>query len=371
MTSKKRLNIAVIGAKGFPARGGCARPNEEIYIRLVKDHNVTVYAMGTHTTYKYYKGIKQIIIKLKKHTGFYVSIYLFLSALHAIVFGNYDIIHVNHLSSGFIVPILKIRYPVLLNARGVLDLTDIEDNKWNNIYKSIFRISTIIGLYFADYITTVQKSSLPLLGSYCKSNLIYIPNGIDTEYFIIHSFIDNTIYLADITFSAARIIGLKGLHILLAALHTISFEGTIRIIGDIDQIPTYKKEIMILAKGLKCEFTGLIRNKEELFKQISNSKLFVFPSFTEGMSNMLLEVAALKVPIIASDITPNKDVFNKEEITFFKTGDIKDLAEKIEYAFNNYSQISKKTTKAFNRLISDYSWDDISKEYIQVLENII
>lgn len=367
MMSKKRLNIAVIGAKGFPARGGCARTNEEIYVRLSHYHNIFIYAMSTHTKDKNYKGIRQIIIRVKKHSGFSVVIYLLLSALHALLFGKYDVVHVNHTEAGgWLVPILKIKYPTFLSGHGEL-IDSNDDYKWYKKY--LLNRSQKIGINCADTIITVLKSNLPLYSKWGRSDAKYIPNGINTEYFIANEFIDNNIYCADITFSAARIIPLKGLHILLAALHIISFRGTIRIIGDINRIQTYKKEIMNLAKGLNCEFTGLIYNKEELFKQISNSKLFVFPSFTEGMSNMLLEVAALKVPIIASDIAPNTNVFSQEEITFFKTGDINDLAEKIEYAYNNYPQISKKTSKAFNRLINDYSWDDIANEYLKELEN--
>ena len=94
---------------------------------------------------------------------------------------------------------------------------------------------------------------------------------------------------------------------------------------------------------MNIEFMGLIREKEKLFKYIRNARLFVFPSYSENMSIMLLEAASLKVPVICSDIPENKTVFNEKEVLFFKSENEDDLAEKLKYALAN-SRIMEKYT---------------------------
>ena len=105
--------------------------------------------------------------------------------------------------------------------------------------------------------------------------------------------------------------------------------------------PKYSDTLKQLSCNLNIQFTGIIEDKNVLFDHIKNSRLFVFPSFNEGMSNMLLEVASLKTHIICSDIIENKAVFNEDEVLFFKTGCVDDLALKITWALQNQKKMNK------------------------------
>lgn len=364
----QKVRVAVIGAKGFPARGGAARSNEEIYKRLVDRCDVTVYAMSTHANQKDYYGIKQIIIKVPKHHWVFVVWYLFVSAIHALLLGKYDVVHVNHGSSSFILPILSIKYPVLLNIHGFTS-GGIEDNKWNKHQKKLSEQVIVRGVRKADFIVTVEKSSVDLLGELGGQNVAYIPNGVDSKYLELCE--ADTMKTYDIVFSAARIISLKGLHDLLKALNLMKFKGRVLIIGDLEQVASYKKIIKDLCVSLDCVFTGQIADRKELFRLISCSRVFVFPSHSEGMSNMLLEVAALKVPIIASDIIQNMDVFSDDQVTFFNCKNPKDLSLKIKFVLGNYENALQKAQAAYDRVINEYNWDDIANSYYNKLQRTI
>lgn len=363
----KKIKVAVIGAKGFPARGGAARSNEEIYKRLVDRCDVTVYAMSTHAHQKDYHGIKQIIIRVPKHHWVFVAWYLFSSAIHALFFGKYDVVHVNHRSSGFIVPFMGSRYPVLLNIHGFTRGGTV-DNKWNKLQRWLINMVTSAGVRRAQSIVTVEKSSVDLLTQLGGRRVSYIPNGVELTSFKLPEVDPERSY--DIVFAAARIIPLKGLHDLINALNEMAFKGSVLIIGDLDQLASYKRVIQDLCFNLDCVFTGQIADKHELFRLIRSSKVFVFPSHSEGMSNMLLEVAALKVPIIASDIVQNTDVFSEDQITFFKCRDTCDLAEKIITVIRAYENAKCKANSAYERVINEYSWDDIAYSYYQVVNTL-
>jgi glycosyltransferase involved in cell wall biosynthesis len=89
------------------------------------------------------------------------------------------------------------------------------------------------------------------------------------------------------------------------------------------------------------------------------------------MSNQLLEVASLRIPVIASNIPQNRGVFNSEEILFFEDGNSNDLREKIEWAFENYTLMQSKSIRAYVRVRTYHDWDNISLKYVEVYEKLM
>ena len=122
---------------------------------------------------------------------------------------------------------------------------------------------------------------------------------------------------------------------------------------------------------LHVEFIGLIKEKDKLFKLLASSKLFVYPTLIESMSMMMLEVASLGVPMIASRLPENLDVFNEDEVLYFQPGNSKDLSQKIKYALNNTNEMVSRAQKAKNKLISNYLWSNISNQYANVYNNLL
>lgn len=365
MNKKK---IVVVGAKGFPAWGGAARANESIFTRLTDKLDVTIYALSSHAEKKEYEGIKQVIFKASRNKKISTFLYYLKSLFHALFLASYDIVHVNHLAAGYIIPFLRLRYPVVLNVRG---MNYHGDNKWNWMEKQIFNFFQWIGVRSANLVLTVERGSVDILKAIGNSSVTFIPNGIDNKIFSYLNVIDLQKKEYDITFSAARIISLKGLHVLLDALHKIQFKGRVQIIGDLNQVISYKTIILEKAAGLDCDFVGLVKNREELFQKVLKSKIFVFPSFSEGMSNMLLEVASLKIPIIASNISQNIDVFSPEEVLFFDIQDTNDLANKILYALSNEKLMAERAERAYQHLKEEYDWDAIALQYLQAYQKLI
>ncbi len=357
--------IAVIGAKGFPAWGGAARANEALFTRLKKQYDVTVYAIDSHAIEQNYQGIRQIIFRGYANKKLSILFYYVKSLLHSLFKGDYDLIHINHRAAGFLVPLLKLRYSVILNVRG---MAYNHDNKWKGYEKAIFKISQWFGFRLADQIVTVQKGSVKQLEQYNPGKVIFIPNGVE-DYYNSYGLTSQKMY--DISFSAARITYLKGLHLLFIALNEIQFKGAINVIGDLDQVGEYKRELLQLSKSLNCNFTGLLKNKEELFNNIKQSKIFIFPSYSEGMSNMLLEAASIKVPVIASDIPQNTDVFSDDDMLFFKCGDSADLKTKISWAFDNYNELVLRAENAYRRVKNDYNWDNIAFKYDEAYKRVL
>lgn len=357
-----KKKVAIFGIKGLPAFGGAARANEAVIDRLKETYDYTIYSISTHTDKKgEYNGYYQKVFRGRKGKRANTLFYYIKSTLHALFFANYDVVHVNHTSAGFIVPFLRLKYKVVCTARGIIPK---DDNKWKKIDKFFFNISLFLFFRFSNVAVSVCKPHIDLFQKYTRKKILYIPNGVHINDYLKEK-------CENITFAAGRIISLKGAHTLIDALNEIKYTGNIDMIGSLEHTLIYKNELIAKSKNLNIKFPGLIKDKKELFTRVCNSKLFVFPSFNEGLSNMLLEVASLKTPLICSDIVENKAVFNEDEVLFFKTGDSFDLAKKIQWALNNYSEMEKKAELAFQKLKTDYLWEDIAKEYERIYDDLI
>ena len=128
---------------------------------------------------------------------------------------------------------------------------------------------------------------------------------------------------------------------------------------------------MNLSKGLNIEFLGLIKNRDKLFQIMKNAELFIFPSLFEAMSMMLLEVVSLKTPVLASDIDANRSVFSDEKMLFFQSENVDDLADKLIYALNNKKDMKVRAQVCFNKLIKNYTWVEISKQYDEYYQELL
>jgi glycosyltransferase involved in cell wall biosynthesis len=352
-----KTKVAVIGLKGLPAFGGAATVGENIVDQLQNAYDFTVYSISSHTHLRSgkYKGYFQLVFRKLPFKKINTLYYYILSTFHALFFGKYKIIHLHHRDAAFVIPLLKLRFKVVVTTHGSFVIRE----KWRK-FEWFFSMNEHVFVKKANVVTCVSLNEKRLYQE--KLNLVvqYIPNGFNPflEKDLVETNQNNYLF-----FGAGRIIKSKGLEVLIDALRLLKYNGKLVVAGDLDQTPEYKKEILALANGLDIEFLGLVKDKNELLSYIHQSRLFIFPSSVEAMSMMLLEGASVKARIICSDIQENLDIFNENEVLFFKTNNTTDLAEKIQYALNNDEEMIGKSRKAYQRLIANHDWKKIADEY--------
>ncbi len=360
---KKR--IAVIGLKGLPSSGGAARVGESLIFRLNHDFDFTVYAISTFAKEENYLGIKQVIFKSYLNPSLNTFVYYLRCLFHVMFIEKCDLVHLHHAESGFITPFLRIKFKVITTYHGIFR-KGYRDPKFSRFANYFFKTSQFLNLKFSSVNVFTSKHDLSYFqNKWKKKEMVYISNGVDILDF------ENIIKEEYICFAAARIYQIKGLHILLKALRKINSKKKLLVIGDLEQIPAYKREIMILADGQNVEFLGLIKQKNKLFEIISRAQIFVFPSITEAMSMMLLEVASLKVPMVVSDIPANQAIFKHDEVLFFESDNSNSLGEKINILISNKSLRYSLSQKAFEKVKNDYSWVSVSDSYRKLFLNSI
>lgn len=365
--ARAKKSVAVIGLKGLPAFGGAATVGQNIITQLHHSFKFTVLSVDTHASSSYQMGdVEQLIFKSFPIKKLNVLFYYIKSCWYVLFKANYDLIHLHHTDGAFILPFLRLKYKVLLTSHQ----RPQENSKWPWWVKLFFSFNELLAIRFSTVFTVVSRPLQQLYSSRYKKEIVYIPNGVDMALLPILDKIEANTDDA-IMFAAGRIIPVKGLHILLKALKHINYKGRLKIAGNMDQLPAYKKNIEKLAKGLHVEYVGMIKERVELLSLVKSAKLFIFPSLTEAMSIMLFEAAMVKVPIICSDIAANTAVFNKDEVIFFKTEDELDLAFKIKEFLQPNTNGHEKKGKAFEKLTKNYTWDIIAPKYALIYKSLI
>jgi glycosyltransferase involved in cell wall biosynthesis len=366
--------IAFFGIKTFPSQGGTDRVAENIILQLKDNYAITVYCFKNPAAKHNIPEVKVVEFRRWAPGAMGSLIYFFFSALHLFFLNSVDLVHIHKTESTLFAPLLRIRYKVIATSHEA----QYKSDKWKG-FKLFFHLAERMYIYSANVCTCISQ---PLTRYYEKRysrKVRFIPNGINLvkpEAFDVEgaksvlpagASLDKPFIL----FSARRLMRIKGGHTMLKALHKVKYEGQVFITGELNNTDDHLRELRKLSAGLNVFFLGFVNSLPALLALIDRSDLFIFPSETEGMSIMLLEVASVGRPIIASDIPENKQVFGNNEVLYFTSKDSDDLAEKLTFAFNNPDVMKQIGLEGQKKVILDYQWPNVAKLYDTVYQEVV
>jgi glycosyltransferase involved in cell wall biosynthesis len=222
----------------------------------------------------------------------------------------YDIIHC-HLLQGFH-SIVAIVFKVLFQKKVVIKvgatgpISDFIMIKKISLGEFLLKRITL-----ADRLVTVcsQSTAEALQAGFSSRQVVQIPNGVDTNYFETLSSSGNR---KDITF-IGRLDHMKGVQVLLEAFKTLKENGVaahLTIIGDGPDREKLKSRAMQAGIADSISFCGAV---EDIIPYLQKSALFVLPSLSEGLSNVLLEAMACGLPIVTTRVGGNIDLIRDGE----------------------------------------------------------
>ena len=124
----------------------------------------------------------------------------------------------------------------------------------------------------------------------------------------------------------------------------------------------YKKNHPLIASyGSQVNFTGLRHDIPEVLK---DTDIFVLPSYSEGLSNALMEAMASGCAVIASDVGGNAFLIQNGVSGFlFPAGDRAALRAHIERLLEDPTKRRTLGVHARKRITDQFSWNKVGKEY--------
>ena len=209
-----------------------------------------------------------------------------------------------------------------------------------------------------------------------RNKIRVVPNGINLHEYSSHfskTEARQILGLPDDSYVVLFVGGLvehKNPHILINAISIVS-----KLVPDIRLILVGKGKMLKKLKeiALKLDisanviFAGFV---DEQMKKLyyKAADIFVLPSSAEAFPMVLLEASAFELPLITSDLKCfNTIIKNGYNGLYTRTGDPKDLAEKIIHLLEN-EEIRKKLGKNARRIVKYFSWEKIAEEFEKIYE---
>jgi glycosyltransferase involved in cell wall biosynthesis len=110
-------------------------------------------------------------------------------------------------------------------------------------------------------------------------------------------------------------------------------------------------------------------SRDDIPNVMNGFDLFVLPSFSEGLSNTLLEAMSCGVPVIASQVGGNPEIVKTDVSGFlYPSDDVNALAELLSTLCNSPSHIKKLSVLARKHIVNNYSLMSMVNNYETVYE---
>ncbi|MCK5679390.1 glycosyltransferase family 4 protein [bacterium] len=365
------MKIFVIGTRGIPdIPGGIETHCQELYPRIVAaGHEVTIV---TRTPYvqkkrKSWKGVSLKHLFAPRIKVMEALIHTLLGVINARI-SQPDLIHVHAIGPSLLVPLIRLMgMKVVMTNHG----PDYHRDKWGFFAKQILLLGEYWGGKHADEIIVISSVIGDIVKKRCnrESNLIYNSVTLPERTAKTNILDQQGILPGKYILAVARLVPEKGLHDLVEAFAKISGDQQLVIAGDADHETKYSRELKKRAvTDSRVVLTGYITG-EYLSQVFSHAKLFVLPSYHEGLPIALLEAMSYDIPPLISDIPAHKEI-KLFEYCYFRCGDLAHLQNQLERALSR--DISRQESVDYRSIVAKkYNWDKIAQQTIVVYEKAL
>jgi glycosyltransferase involved in cell wall biosynthesis len=134
----------------------------------------------------------------------------------------------------------------------------------------------------------------------------------------------------------------------------------------------YKSILEERARKLNIQdHVKLLGRRSDVAELLELAKLFIYPSYAEGLPGALIEAMMAQKVIIASNIGENLECVNEESALIFPRGEVEKLANKIIYALKNFEHVKGLGRTA--RVIAKEKFNilNIADRYEEVYDEIL
>jgi glycosyltransferase involved in cell wall biosynthesis len=282
-----------------------------------------------------------------------------LMTLHSKIKSNkYDVIHLNSACSpkgllrDYLCALMVKRKSIKLVSHFRCDVTYMLKGNFarflfNKLCKKSDRIFTL---------NTVSKE-------YIKSD-----SGIDS--IIMPNFIDNNVIKKTITVNpiikkivyVGHVMRSKGCHEIIEAAKQFPDKDFI-LIGHIT------KDFQNIALPVNVNLVGEVE-KKDVYNYLTDADLFLFPTYSEGFPNVVIEAMACGLPIIASAVGAIPDIIEDKGGYLVEVGNVQHIVDAIIKSENVNIRQSMSTWN-INKIKTSYLLDNVMEKIFNEYERLI
>lgn len=366
---RRKYKIIVTGTRGIPnIMGGVETHCENLYPHIVKaGYEVTVVRRSCHVKedvpLKEYEGIRLKDIYAPRKKSFEAIIHTFLAVIYAKK-AKADILHIHAIGPSLMLPLAK-----LLGLKTVVTHhgADYDRKKWNKTAKYMLRKGEKFAAEYADRLIVISqsiKNDIALKYGRTHTELIY--NGVPeakirtTTQYVRSKGLEPQKYVI----AVGRFVEEKGFDDLIDAFAQLHPAGySLVLAGDADHDTEYSVRLKKKAEANGVVLTGFVKG-EPLEELMTHARLFVLPSYHEGLPISLLEAMSYGKDVLVSDIDANR-LPELEATDMFKTGSVASLKAAIEKKLQKEQPVTRKYD------MQKYNWANIAARTAEVYGNLL
>ncbi|AJJ11253.1 glycosyl transferases group 1 family protein [Yersinia rohdei] len=361
--------ITVLGTRGIPdVLGGVETHCQNLYpaIKQQFDVDICVIARSPYVTYRRsrYKDVETVAVWAPKNRSYEAIIHSILAAFRTCV-DHSNIVHVHSIGPGLVVPLLR-----LLGKRVVFTHhgPDYDRQKWGLAAKKILLLGEWAAVKYANEVIVISEVINQLIQKkYDRRDAHLIYNGVNAPVPSDAETVSQTLARFELQpgnyiVMVGRFVEEKGMHDAIQAYRQSGILLPLVLVGDADHPTEYSTRLKALAAETpNVVLTGFLKG-EALQAVFSQASLFVMPSYHEGLPIALLEAMSFSLPVVVSDIPANLEV-GLPSGTYFKVGDVPDLAEKM------ISSVALSHVD-YSEYLQRYDWRKIAKQTVSVYHHL-
>lgn len=369
------MNILVISHEFPPIGGGGANACKFLtkeYVRLGNAVTVVTARYGDTPNYEEVDGVKIFRLTVKREKvdtstfsemlSYLKTAYLFTDRLCKKE--NFDACHVFFgIPSGPIALHLKRKYKLPYVVRfGGGDIPGAQ-KRFKYVYKMLNPIIRSIWKNAKYLVANSQVLRDKALAYENKYPINIISNGVDSDYFkrsLPYEVKDDIRILF-----VSRIIEGKGLQYVIPRLKEINDKVGKKVVLTIVGDGPYRKNLEELVDDENRGFVRFLGRKEgtDLLDCYNQANLFILPSLSEGMPNVVLEAMSMELPIVMTDCGGSKELVSGNGIV----SPINEFVGSLIDVCKDPKQMIKYSKNSGERARELFSWNTKAKENLKLL----
>jgi glycosyltransferase involved in cell wall biosynthesis len=374
--AKNNRRVLMIISQFYPLLGGAELQAQLLASSLIKrGMKVSVLTRKLKGLPKYetiegipvYREIKTIELGFLWGIYYIVSVFMFLYKRRK----DYDIIHC-HIVQEF-QTIVAVLFKLFFNKKVIVKMSSsgetsdfkvLKEVKFGRLFLRLIRNVDAI-------ISVCKKSSEEILeNGFSKETLVEIPNGIDTSKFLGDTFRGRK-NIRNITY-VGRLDSYKGVNYLLAGFkELLSKVGNIKltIVGSGPDETVLKNMARDLNIIDGVAFKG---RQEDVLSELDSTDIFVLPSLSEGMPNVLLEAMACELPVVATYVGGNSDLIkDRHNGLLIPPKDSISLSEALLELLEDDELVQRLGKEARKTVEANYSMGHIVDKYVKLYSRLV
>jgi glycosyltransferase involved in cell wall biosynthesis len=260
-----------------------------------------------------------------------------------------------------------IPYAVVLHGA---DVPDSQKGRFGAVYPLIKPLVRRVWRQAARVIAVSDGLRELALRTWPEGRIEVVPNGVDIERFRPAEMPTVRDGGTLVVVAVARLVEIKGLQHLIAALARIPADMRsqirLRLCGTGPYEGELRRQVREAGLDAQVEFAGLVPY-ERIPEEFQGADMFALPSLQEGLPLSLLEAMACGLPVMASRVGGVPAVICDGENGFLiPAGDVEKVSKAIVQLASD-SILRARVSKAARHTAQSWSWDSIWERYEALL----